>query len=410
MSERLKRVLLIIGFVLVGFAIAAALYVVFFRAPAEVTTTPGTQPEIPEGVNEGLPSAGVGAPVGVGEEVGGTAALPAAAPIADGGVTKTQAITTGRVIAPTLAADGASMAYYDRTDGRFYKVNAEGDVERLSDKTFPKAETIVWNDAGEKAVIEFPDGGNIVYDFENEKQITFPSHWEDFDFSPSTDEIIAKSIGLDPNNRSLVIASADGSRTLSIAALGDNADKVTVNWSPNNQVVAFSRTGPGVSGAGRQMIIPIGKNRENFPGLTIEGLNFDAQWNPRGDKIVYSSAGAQDEYRPQLWVVDGNPGSLGERRRSLGINTWIDKCTFAGNSTMYCAVPQAMGPNIGLQRAIADNIADGIYRINIETGASERIAIPQTPQSIDALTVSRDGSRLFFTDKATGILQQLQLK
>ena len=167
MSERLKRVLLIIGFVLVGFAIAAALYVVFFRAPAEVTTTPGTQPEIPEGVNEGLPSAGVGAPVGAQEEVGGTAALPAAAPIADGGVTKTQAITTGRVIAPTLAADGASMAYYDKTDGRFYRVNADGNVERLSDKTFPKAETIVWNNAGEKAANELPHRAKHLHHLSN---------------------------------------------------------------------------------------------------------------------------------------------------------------------------------------------------------------------------------------------------
>lgn len=407
MSERLKRILLVIGFVLVVGAIAAALWVVFFRAPGVEPPTPDLQP--PTSDSEGLPTAGVGTPVGAPPQEGVTE-LPEAAPIADGGVTQTQAITTGRVASPTLASDGASMAYYDKTDGRFYTVNAEGNVERLSDKTFPQAETVVWNGKGEKAVIEFPDGTNVVYDFENEKQTTLPAHWEDFDFSPSTDEIIAKSIGLDPNNRALVITSADGSRTRSIADLGENADKVTVNWSPNNQVVAFSDTGPSVAGFGRKMIIPIGKNRENFPGLTVEGLNFKAQWNTRGDKIVYSSAGAQDDYRPMLWVVDGNPGSLGERRRSLGINTWVDKCTFANQSTMYCAVPQAMGPNIGLQRALANNIADAIYRVNVETGTSERVAVPQTPQSIETLTVSADGSRLFFTDQATGILQQIRLK
>src|SRR3989338_2582899 len=165
MSEKLKRVLIIIGFALVAGAIAAALYVVFFRAPASVIPPSGTPFETPEGVSEGLPSAGPGAPVSAPPEETVTA-LPPAAPVADGGVTKTQAITTGRVVAPTLSSDGASMAYYDRTDGRFYMVNAQGEVERLSDKIFPKAETVVWNTAGEKAVIEFPDGSNVVYDFE----------------------------------------------------------------------------------------------------------------------------------------------------------------------------------------------------------------------------------------------------
>lgn len=410
MSERLKRILLIIGFVLIVVVIAAALYIVFFRGAPEVVS-PGTTGEtIGEATTDGtLPRADTGTPVTITEPPSVGTQLPEASPVADGGLTETEALTTGRVVAATLTG-GQDMAYYDRTDGRFYRVNSEGVIERLSDTQFPRAETIAWNNEGEKAVIEFPDGSNIVYDFDNETQVTLPAHWEDFGFSPSTDEIIAKSIGIDPGNRSLVITSTDGSRTQSIAALGDNADKVDINWSPNDQVVAFSDTGPSVSGFGRKLMIPIGKNQENFRGITVEGVNFLSQWNPQGNKLLFSSAGSQNGYRPTLWVVDGNPNALGENRRSLGVNTWADKCTFANNSTLYCAVPQQLGPNSGLQRALADSIPDDIYRINIETGATVRVAVPQVSQSIDSLHVNEDQSRLFFTNADTGVLQQLRLE
>ncbi|KKW36848.1 MAG: hypothetical protein UY81_C0011G0003 [Candidatus Giovannonibacteria bacterium GW2011_GWA2_53_7] len=411
MSERLKRIFVILGFVLVTASIATALYVVFFQGPSsDFAPVPPSETPSSEGTGEGLPSAGEGTPTVVSPEDRAPGALPEASPVADGGVTKTEAITTGRVVAPTLASDGVSMAYYDRTDGRFYTVTDEGEVERLSDKMFPKAETVSWNKTGDKAAIEFPDGSNVIYDFEDEKQTTLPSHWEDFSFSPVTNELVAKSIGLDPNNRSIVITSTDGSRTRAVAALGNNADKVTLDWSPNNQVIAFSDTGPTVSGFGRKMILPIGKNSENLPGITVEGINFKSQWSPQGNHLLFSSAGAEDDYRPMLWVVAGDPNAIGQQRRRLGLNTWADKCTFADNRTLYCAVPQALGPNTGLQRALADNVADSIYRVNIETGVTERVAIPEKAQSIDSLTVSQDGKRLFFTNHETGVLQQIQLK
>ena len=410
MSERLKKILIIVGFVITVAVIATALYFVFFRPVGSIPATTITTPTTPTETSGGLPSAGTGQPITITEPEDDRFRLPGASEVAVGGITRTQALTTSGVTAPTLSSDAQGMNYYDEADDRFYRIDTDGTIESLSDKKFPGVSEVTWNEASEKAVLEFPDGSNIVYDFENETQVTLPAHWEDFDFSPTTDQIIAKSIGLDPNNRALVITNSDGSNTKSIASLGNNADKVIVDWSPNDQVVALSDTGPTTSGFGRKLMIPIGKNSENFQGITVEGFDFVSQWNQQGDKLLYSSVGSQNSYKPMLWVVDGRSNSIGNNRRSIGIETWADKCTFSNNTTIYCAVPQSMAANVGLQRALAENIADSIYRINIETGLTELVAVPDVPQSIDSLRVSGDEDRIFFTNSQTGILQQVLLK
>lgn len=402
MSEQLKRILLIILFVVVAIGMAFALYWFFFRA------APEEEPEavVSEDGVVGLPEAGVGEPTLVTpeEEADGLQVSK----IARGGLTETTALTTGGVDAVSISSDGSGMNYYDDADGRFYRINEDGTVTLLSNQSFPEADSVVWADQGDKAVIEFPDGSNVVYNFETETQVTLPSHWEDFDFAPDGDEIIAKSMGVDPGNRWLVITSDDGTQTESIAALGTNADKVQVNWSPNDTVIAFSDTGTAQTGFGRKMIIPIGKNEENFKGLIVEGIEFESMWNPRGDQLLYSVSGGGNDYKPMLWVVDGSGDDMGDNRRSLGIETWVDKCTFTGNTVVICAVPQNLPANSGLQPELAADTFDYIYEIDISTGLSTLLAIPDSEQSISNITLSSDGSTLYYTD-SFGVLYMIKL-
>lgn len=407
MSDQTKRIIFGIIFGLVSVGIAVALYIVFFRpaqAPTPVEPEVIDETELTEG---GLPTAGEGVPTTL--TPGTTDAGLVVSDTADGGLTATTSLTTGSVGAATLSPDGSSVNYYDASTGKFYTINEDGTVTVLSDATFPNASAVVWADSGDKAVIEFPDGSNVIYNFTTETQITLPSHWEDFEFSPDSDEIIAKSLGIDPNNRWLVITSDDGSQTEVVAALGENEDKVQVSWSPNDQVVAFSQTGETQSGFGREMVIPIGKNDENYNGLVVEGVNFEAIWSPNGDKIVYSVAGSINNYKPLLWIVDGDTKDLGENRRSLGIETWVDKCIFTSNTKMICAVPQNLPNNAGIQPGLVTDEVDYIYEINLSSGASALLAIPEEEMTIANLTLSADGSSLYFTNAETGVLNMIKL-
>ncbi len=411
MNERTKRILLIIGFLLSVVIIAFVMYRMFvadFIPEATVeddTATTDTTTGLPfsmDGVfsdftNDDTTDTGTGT-------------LAEADEVARGSVTETTSLTTGAVYNATLSGDGQSMNYYDDTDGRFYTIDEDGNVVRMSDTQFPDVETVEWNKDAEKAVMEFPDGSNIIYDFDTEKQVTLPQHWEDFDFSPVADEIVAKSIGLDPNNRYLVTSNDDGSNVKSFQALGENEDKVDVNWSPNDQVVAFADTsGSSYGGLNRAMIYPVGLNDENYKGLVVEGLFFDSVWSPNGKQILYSVVGDYSSNKPLLWIVDGTASTMGENRRSLGLNTWVDKCTWGSSSTAYCAVPQDLPDNAGLQRSIYDNLPDVLYKIDFNTGHTSLLAIPDNETSMNSLSVSSDESKIYYTNDS-GRLELIMLK
>ncbi|MBI2473315.1 hypothetical protein HYV70_02045 [Candidatus Uhrbacteria bacterium] len=408
MTERTKKLLLVGGFILSVFAIAFVLYLLFFKpAPPPATVEP-TGAEIFTGE---LPTSLEGQIVRPTTETGETTTgLQEADTIARGGLTQTTELTTSAVYDTVLSGDGDKINYYNTADGRFYTIDEDGNVVALSQTQFPNAETVEWNKTSEKALIEFPDGSNIVYDFGSEKQVTLPNHWEDFDFSPTTDEVIAKSIALDPNNRWLVVASDDGSSTQSIQALGENADKVSVNWSPNDQVVAFAQTANAIQGGvDRNVIYPVGKNQENFKGLVVEGLNFDSLWSPSGKQLLYSVTGDYSSNKPLLWIVDATASTMGDNRRSLGLNTWVDKCDWSASSTVYCAVPLELPPNAGLQRSLYQNQPDAIYKIDLTTGRSTLVAIPAESTSVNDIQVSEDESLLYFSNE-NGQLELMHLK
>lgn len=410
MSERIKRLLLIVGFIASVFFIGALLYFTFFwTSPTQPTSTSG-EPQLQTNNLGGLTPSQEGTPTTGTPPTQTQPGLVESDEIASGGITKTTELTTAPIYNSTLAQNGNSMQFYDRTEGKFYQIDADGNITALSEKEFPSVNNVVWDQNASKAVLEFPDGSNVVYDFENETQVTLPKHWEDFDFSPTSNELIAKSLGIDPKNRFLVVSNDDGSNVKTIQALGDNEDKVDVNWSPNNQVIAFSDTAEGLGSFDRKTIIPLGKSKENFKGLVVEGLGFVSNWAPGGKQLVYSVAGAYSNYRPLLWVVDATSATMGENRKSIPLNTWADKCTFSSQTKMYCAVPIGLPANAGLQRSVFEQYPDALYEVDIASGQTNVMAIPESNTTMKNLFVTQDESLLYFTNHITGKLEYLKLK
>lgn len=409
LSERNKKILLVALFVGSVVAIGLLLYFLFFSPVGPSGGLVGNTTNTGLTGNGVLPAANTGTP---GTVVNGaeTGELPQASEVANGGLTKTTVLTTAGVADVSLSSDGNSVNYYDSRDGRFYTINADGTVSRLSNKQFPDAETVDWNSGGEKAVIEFPDGSNVVYDFTSEVQVTLPKHWEDFEFSPANDNIIAKSIGVDPSNRVLIVSNDDGSQVKAVQALGDNADKVQVNPSPSDDIIAFSDTGDAQSSLDRKIIIPVGQNQENYKGIVVEGLGFEGLWSPRGDALLYSAYGEYSNYKPLLWLVNGSSNSIGDDRRSLGLYTWVNKCTFSDNNTAYCAVPQSIDANAGFQPSMSRSEPDDLYKIDLNTGRSALIARPEQGTAMENLQVASDGSVIYYTNAVNNRLEYIKLK
>ncbi len=407
MSERLKHFLKISGFAGVTVLLALAIYIVFFRpSPAEAPVetpddgTPAT----------GLPSSGVGGERGgeaaEGEtDANGERLLPSQ--VADGGETFTTLLTTSAVTSPTTTENG-TVAYYDPADGRFYTIDDEGNVIMLSRTQFPEATSVVFAPFATAAVIEFPDGSNVVYDFAAASQATLPTHWEEFSFTADGVQIVGKSIGTDPSNRALVVSSIDGSSTEVIASIGENSDKIDVNVAPGNAIVGFSRTGGAQNAFGRQEIYLIGMDGEASGVLIVDGSNFEGIWDPNGSHLLYSVADPGDSYRPALWYVDSRGDRRGDVRLKLGIKTTVEKCTFASETTIFCAVPREVPAGSGSAIATIDS-PDDLYAVSTSTGRATLAAIPAADTQMFNLSVSSDGSILFYTD-GQGRLNSIKLQ
>lgn len=400
MNERTTTILKVGGFVLATITIALGLYAVFFRSAVEnisqtgstTTTTPGTLP------NAGTGTAGGGTTGGGTTNGSGTTTLTPSK-TANGGATFTTLLTNTAVKSPTVTSDG-SVAYYNPADGKFYTVDANGNTVAMSQQTFPKADNVTFNTGATEAVIEYPDGSNVVYNFDTAKQVTLPTHWEDFSFSNSGDQIAAKSIGADESNRALVVTSADGSSTTVVASLGANDDKVTVNWSPDSSVLAFSATGGVTSGSfGRQEIYLVSPTGSASGALYVDGTNFHAIWATDGKHLLYSVADPNNAYKAALWYADSRGDRNGDSRRKMGIETTVDKCTFTSATIAYCAVPREMPAGGGSSSSLVTS-PDDLYKLDVSTGIARLVAIPASDTQMFSLSVSEDGSSLYYSDAA----------
>lgn len=410
MDERLRRVLFITGFLIIVAGLAWGLYYLFFRPLLPVVAPPTATTTLPGGQ---LPGAGTGRPATT-TTPGGPGVLPVQPGTPFQPSLPTGLETPGRVnvlrqeITRSISvSSNGQVRGYNPADGRFYRIDQDGNAVPMSNQVFNGVDQVDWGNSSDKAVLTFPDGSNIMYDFTTNQQVTLPRHWEDFEFSPQDDKIVAKSVGNNADNRFLVVSNPDGSNARTVEDLGDNEERVHSSWSPNNQVIAYSFTGEPL-GMDRQQVLLLGQNRENFKGLVIEGRGFIPKWSPSGNNLLYSVYTSSNSYRPSLWVSGASGDSINENRRNLQISTWADKCAWLSESSMVCGVPRTMPAGAGLQRDVAAGIVDDIYRLNLETGEVINLGEAQGA-SVQEISVTPDGSAAVFTDANSGRLIRFDL-
>jgi hypothetical protein len=134
------------------------------------------------------------------------------------------------------------------------------------------------------------------------------------------------------------------------------------------------------------------------------------QWSDAGDRLLYSVYHSRDNYNPRLWIVNAQGDSIGQNRISLDLATWADKCTFASNTEIYCAVPENLENGSGFFPELADRTKDNLYKIDLKTGAKKLIAVPDGAYNISQIIVPESQDYLYFTDKQTEEIYQVRLR
>jgi len=403
-----RKVALAVLLVATAAFFAFLLYLLFFRTfiapvieqpPATGGgTLPGTGGSGPQVVT-GVPTTTVPVTSGGADQLGSSL-------IARGGITQTP--TINRTISDALALNASGdVQYYDRINEKFYRVDARGDIHELTGEVFHNVQKVTWDKMSAKAILEYPDGSNVVYDFTTARQITLPKHWEEFSFSPDSAQIAGKSIGTTPENTWLFVANADGTGARVVEALGENADRVDINWSPNNQMIGTYREAKGFD---EQKLFFLGLNQENFKLTLVEGRDVRSIWKPDGAQLIYSAYTSATGFRPELWVVDAQGDAIGNNRHDLGLATWADKCTFGDTKTLYCAVPDSLPEQAGLYEELSYDIPDTVYKINLTNGVKSVVGKPDVAVAIEQLIVTGDQRLLYFTDRKTGRLHTMRLQ
>lgn len=397
-----RRLLLIILFTLATIGIGILLYLVFFRRPAPVTPL-GVTPPPGEQIPGQFPEAVPGEPVIPGKEEPGDLPVGQERPTA-GLATQGPSIVPlsikhlveDNITGARLGSDN-QLQFYNEIDGRFYKVGSDGTAQQLTNDVFYNVEAVTWSPQKNEAILEYPDGANIYYNFQTQKQTTLPRHWEEFSFSNQGDKIVAKSIGISPDNRWIVSTDPDGKNIQLVEPLGENADKVTIDWSPNRQIIGYSRTGEAL-GADREEILFVGLNNENYRSMTVEGRGMQSEWSPDGGQLLYSVYSARSDFKPELWIADARPNTIGENRSVLRVNTWADKCTFANTRFVYCGVPSQLEVGAGFAPSTAANTPDRLMKIDTQTGAQTEIDLGDGLHNIQDIFIDDAQKKLFFTD------------
>lgn len=419
-KSKIKKIFLVLGFVIVVLLMAYFIFSTFFKKNTGGLQEPGTE----------TPNSGIGLPGSpdgsgnIGED-GGPGQVPTSSDsqnqtsplfpensgqvstIANGGITQINNLVSGPTSGATLSKNGDSVQFYNQNDGKFYMVNDKGDLIALSDKVFYNVDDVTWAPSKTKAVIEYPDGNKIVYDFSTQKQVTLPKHWEDFAFSTDSQKLVNKSLGTDPDNRWLIVSNSDGSQSKAVEYIGTNDKDVIPSWSPNNQSVGMYTKGVDFN---RNEVFFIGQNDENFKSTVVEGWSFSPLWSNDGEKLLYSVYSAKSDLKPNLWLVNAKGDNIGSNRTNLQIETWAEKCTFAGNNEVYCAVPKTLERGAGLYPDLALKTSDDLYKINLSTGQKELIAIPNGAYNVSSIIVSEDQKNIFFTDYSSNQIYKVKLK
>lgn len=311
-------------------------------------------------------------------------------------------LTVGSVRGFTLSKNNLNATFYNSSDGKFYTIDSNGDTKAISEKVFYDVDNVEWSNDKNQAVIEYPDGSNIIYDFDTDKQTTIPIYWDEFDFSIDDNKIVTKSMDSNPDNNKLVIADIKTGNTKILENLGDAPGKFQINISPDNQIVAFFTENIGLD---MQEIYPIGQNDERFNSFIIDGQNFQGKWSPTGDKILYSVYNPDEEYMPNLWIIN----KTGTSKQRIIVDTWSEKCTFYNEDIVYCGVPQDLDAMMGLSPNLALAKNDLIYRIDLNLNRSQLIDTGDNIFNVKEIMVTANESEIYFTDRRTGRLFKINL-
>lgn len=418
MSRKTITILIIVGAILVAVLFGLAWYLQRGGSLGEVGLPVNTRifegffpTDKPEETVGGGGGGGGGSFFGSGGEEGRdivrlgegreTPALPALRKIAEGPV-------AGGTV---FSREGETFArYVERRTGHIYEVDLANDNRlRLSNTTIPAVQEVYWSQDGEEVIFRYTDE-------RNGRVLTFTGAIDEeaneLNGSFITESLLTVAESGD-SNRALMFFDA-GAAAVGTAADYDGARRTELfgtpfrEWRvlwPETGTVALT-TKPSKDVAGYLYFVNtrngvFTKILNGLPGLT-------SLTSPDTGTVLYTKSTRRGF---ETFFLNN-----GETEQLAVATLPADKCVWADDSeNVYCGVPTVVPrgnyPDDWYQGQIS--LSDDIWRIERETGFTDRLASPDTlNEEIDILDpkIDADGTHLVFLNKKDRSLWTLRLE
>jgi len=389
MNTKLKKILIVLISVLILALIGLLIYNLFIKPPEEAGLGPG---ELPDGEDDGLEPDGENGEITPRPEL------------------KVKAISTERVLAPTLSADGLKVIYYSQYNGNVWQSTFDGSsLIKISSVVLDNLAKIIWSPDKTKIISIYHDAeGNIsknFYDYNTGKVALLDSPIQEIAWSPNSDKIVYQYTNelIDVNNIST--ANPDGTNWQNVFQV--RMKNINLDWIGSE--IAFYEKASGLTPSSLFLLNLLTKELtkvlSNTHGMTVK-------WSPQEDKILYSKTNSEGK-NIGLYVILKD----GSKEANIQTSTLAEKCVWSqDNRSIFCAIPKS----IEADEILPDNFYRGswvsddeFWKINLETGERSILLEPWEKEegAYDAVDLfpSPLEDYLFFVNKRDGLLYSIEL-
>lgn len=379
----------IIIYILITVAVFALLILIFYQyLRSSGKTTPSGTPA-------------VGGRISAPQET--TTQGPVSTPEADGTSTSTPAqkltrLTDFSTISPSLNPQEDRVFFYKKDGGALFSADFSGQIqEKISNLTIVGLLETIWSPKKDRGAVVYLDNDELksFIHIGTSSWAVLPKDIKSLAWSP--DGKTLAYLVADPTGTNLIVTDQTGKNPKTIFSTPLPAS--TINW-PIKDKISFLTPPSGLTEGG---LFVFSRADETFK--KVLGLHFGltTTWSPDGTKIAAASTDRKGK-NPTLSIFDAS----GQELFASNLQTIPEKCVWAGNKILYCAVPKLLTPNwVWPDDYLSGsaNTQDRLVRLDLDTKSSVVLSdFSDDPLDISSLVITQKQNWLFFVDRNTGAL------
>ena len=389
---------IVVGTLILG---AVGFFMYLNLKPSTPTLSPTGQPGVSGGAAPGIAGAPAGAPAAPTPQN----PAPESFPVTANPSQRLTRLTDFAVVAPSLNKSGDKIVFYKKDGGDLYAADFDGkNQSKISNITIVGLLDALWSPARDRAAVSYLDGTAIksFLHIGTSSVAVLPTNITSIAWSPD-----GKSLAYTHANGQLLEliisdSAAKNPRTLFRTPVRD----ARISW-PASDRITFATPASGIA---EGYVFSYTRSTGAFEKIFGPAYGLAALWSPYDTRIVASYTPRGGE---RLLTRTLNPFDQ-ERKdsRELPIQTFSEKCVFAGKQELWCAVPRTLTsikPLPDLYLSGEFNSSDRIVAIDLIKNTTEEL-FNENDFDMSALIAAPEKNYLFFVSRRDGTLWSLKLK